>query len=224
MCFSLQDPWSWGGFVHDIAQQLPKKRRGKWFDPEIGCGWPHTHESVFVQSINLTLMTNCPSARVSIGTGSAVKLVDFQFYHYIRLHDLKFHIRCLSLWRLPRQTCYNDWRADKYRLIRWVTWHFVIAVGHYLLQPSWAPRASHISCLFIYLNFALTKASSSLITMAQDTTRTFPDSKSKIHWSEPEEAEGESCPAFMKFEFKLLGIAGVRVSFILAFHLTAALT
>jgi len=71
------------------------------------------------------------------------------------------------------------------------------------------------------------KAPSSLITMVQDPTRDFPDSEGKIHWSELEAVEGEGRPAFIliKFEFKLLGISGVRVSFIvLAFYLTPILT
>ena len=48
-----------------------------------------------------TIITSFSLARVSIRTGSAVKLDNFQFHHYIRLHDLKFHIRCLSLCTSP---------------------------------------------------------------------------------------------------------------------------
>jgi len=28
---------------------IPKKNKGKQSGPEIECGWPHTHEGVFVQ-------------------------------------------------------------------------------------------------------------------------------------------------------------------------------
>jgi len=135
-----------------------------------------------------TIITSFSLARVSIRTGSAVKLDNFQFHHYIRLHDLKFHIRCLSLCTSPsstidRQT--NTASSDGWRDILWLQSDVTF---------SWAPRASHISCLFIDLNFALAKAPSSLITMIQDPTRALLDSEGKIHRSELEVVEGEGRP------------------------------
>ena len=56
------------------------------------------------------------------------------------------------------------------------------------------------------------------IDMAQDPNQALPDSESKTRWSELEEVEDEGRPAFFlsKVELKLLGIAGVRISFIIS--------